>query len=71
MKFYLRLTMEGTFPGSPDHRSIRITETTYDELMERFKDDYEVQEAMHHIGEEEHRGDRRRISGKISAVELR
>lgn len=37
MKFYLKLVMEGNFPGSPDTLSFPITESEYDELVERWK----------------------------------
>ncbi|MFA5706553.1 MAG: hypothetical protein WDA41_09385 [Candidatus Neomarinimicrobiota bacterium] len=36
MRFYLRLTMEGDFPGSPDSYRSEISEQDYDELMTRF-----------------------------------
>lgn len=40
MKFYLRLTMEGKFTGSPDHITCEISESDYDEIANRFKQQF-------------------------------
>lgn len=56
MKFYLRLTMEGAFPGSPDHETCEISESTYDELMKKHKAAFKFTEKMKRIVGEETQG---------------